>query len=810
MNDQPEITPVQEVQSQEPPMLPLLPLKNVVLLPKSIIPIIVGRASSIEAVEQALRHDKAVFITAQKVQDIESPGPEDVFEYGTRSTILQVMRMPNNALKILVEGVCRARAVQIVANGFLSAIVEDLPTADAQHTKELEALWRHVKSLYQQYAQLNEKAPQELLGKSRVEDIDYLADTIAVHLNLSFDERQKILEEISLHKRLFMLAQYLQKEIGILETEQRIRGRVQKQVEKNQREYYLTEQIKAIQKELGREDQLAEINELRERAKKVGLSAEAAERVERELNKLEQMPPMSAEAVVSRNYIDWLLAIPWKKASKDSLSLEQAEKLLNKSHAGLEKPKERILEFVAASKFSGSMEKTPIICFVGPAGVGKSSLALAIAKSLGREFVRISLGGVKDEAEIRGHRRTYIGALPGKIVQAMRKTKTINPVILLDEIDKLSRDFSGDPASALLEVLDPEQNKAFIDHFLEVEYDLSKVMFITTANMLDGISYPLLDRMELIQLSGYTAEEKVAISTNFLIPKKLKEYHLKNSQFKLPDSVIELIISDYTKEAGVRQLERLIAKAMRKTIQVLLTDKKKTLTIVTPELIREWFGHAKFRRTSLEQGEKAVGLARGLAWTEVGGDILEIETTVFPGKGSLALTGQLGEVMQESAQAAMSYIKSRASHWGLKSAFFSTHDTHVHVPEGATPKDGPSAGIAMACSLISAFTDTPIKPHLSMSGEITLRGRVLAVGGLKEKLLAAKAYGMKTVILPKDSEEDVREALKGIDHGLDLIFVNHMDEVVQNAFVRKPLHVPLQKKNSQVTLDNIRKKAKKL
>jgi ATP-dependent Lon protease len=711
------------------------------------------------------------------------------------------MRMPNKALKILVEGICRAKIVSAVqAHSFLSVGFQDIETTGVEPSKEFEAIWRQVKTLYYQYTQLNEHAPKELITAVRtVHDVDYIADTIAVHLNLAFDERQAILEQCDLQKRLFDLANLLQKEIDILETEKRIQSRIQKQVEKNQREYYLTEQIKAIHKELGREDHLIEINELHERIKKANLSAEALEKAERELHKLEQMQPLSAEASVSRNYIDWLVAIPWKKMSRDSISLKQAEKILNTSHDGLKKPKERILEFIAAKKFSKSLEKAPIICFIGPPGVGKTSLAQTIAKSLGREFVRISLGGIKDEAEIRGHRRTYIGALPGKIIQAIKRASTINPVMLLDEIDKLSHDFMGDPSSALLEVLDPDQNNRFADHFLDVDYDLSKIMFIATANGYENIPYPLLDRMELITLTGYTQEEKLAIAKKFLIPKKLAEHDLTPKLFHLDDDTLNFIIDSYTKEAGVRQLERVIASLMRKTIQQLL-DKKTTTVIINKEQIVQWLGPQKFKPTSLGKTPLA-GVATGLAWTELGGDVLEIEASQLPGKGNLLLTGQLGEIMQESAQASLSYIKSRSTEFGIRKSTFTNYDLHVHMPEGATPKDGPSAGITIACALISTLTNTSLKPQTALTGEITLRGRVLAVGGLKEKILAARRHGIKTVILPQENSEEIQEELKGIDHGLDIKYVTHMDEVVNCVFD----HNPFQKNKKDAKVKKVQK-----
>lgn len=765
--------------------LALLPLKNVVILPKSILPIIVGRPSSIQAVEFALKNDKTIFITSQKDPETEAPLEDDLYMHGTRSTVLQVMRMPNGALKILAEGICRARVISTEStNDFMGAYCEDLPTPESDKSVKLEAAWRQLQSLYRSYTKLNDKAPSDLITPVKTSsDIDYIVDTMAVHVNLSFDERQTILETVDLNKRMIKLCTMLKKEIEILQTEQRIRGRIQNQVEKTQKEYYLTEQIKAIHKELGRDDQDAEIAELRTKIKKIGLSKEAHEKVEKELKRLEQMPPLSSEAVVSRNYVDWIMSLPWKKVSKDTISLAQAEKMLNKNHDGLKKPKERIVEFLAAKKFSKTIKRSPIVCLVGPPGVGKTSLGKSVADSMGREFVRISLGGVKDEAEIRGHRRTYIGALPGNIVQAMKKAKTMNPVILLDEIDKISSDIHGDPSAALLEVLDPEQNKTFMDHFLDVEYDLSNVMFIATANTIDGIPYPLFDRMEIISLSGYTDEEKINIAKKFLIPKNLKEYSLTARQFKVSDEILKLIVSDYTREAGVRQLERIMTKLMRKTIQVLLKEAKTKSVTVTSEHIKDWLGNPKFKKTSLNDRKNTIGLATGLAWTEVGGDVLEIETSVITGKGGMTLTGQLGDVMQESAQAALSYIRSRATDLGIKASFNSTKDIHIHLPEGATPKDGPSAGISMCTALVSGLTKKPVAPALAMTGEITLQGRVLSIGGLKEKLLAAIQHNMKTVIVPHENWDDVQDIQREIDISpLKIVYAHTMDDVLKAAF----------------------------
>jgi len=783
--------------------LPLLPLKNVVILPKSIIPIIVGRPLSIKAVEYALKRDRTLFITSQKSQNIENPTEQDLFEYGTRSTILQVMRMPNGALKVLAEGICRAKIETFShQEGFIKVDCTDLPTSNLDKEIELEAIWRQLYKLYTDYAQLDEKAPADLVDAVKeVQEMDYVTDTIAVHVtNLSIEDRQKILETPDLEKRMLILCDMLKKELAILKTEQRIRGRIQTQVEKSQREYYLTEQMKAIQKELGRDDHAEEIDQIRNKIKTFGLSKDALEKVEKELRRLEQMPPLSSEAVVSRNYVDWITALPWKKTTKDKISLAQAERILHKNHFGLKKIKERIIEFLAAKKFSKNLERSPILCLVGPPGVGKTSLAKSVADSLGRTFVRISLGGVRDEAEIRGHRRTYIGALPGKIVQVMKKAGVTNPVILLDEIDKMSQDIHGDPAAALLEVLDPEQNKSFTDHFLDTEYDLSKVMFITTANVAEHIPYPLYDRLEVISLSGYTEEEKREIAKQFLIPKNLNEHSLTKKQFHLPDAVLDLIITEYTKESGVRQLERLIAKLMRKAIQQFLKDKKKKRVSLDIETVKEWLGNVTFKKTSLNQTKERIGLATGLAWTEVGGDVLEIETTVLPGKGNSTLTGQLGEVMQESAQAGLSYIRSRAQKLGLKNSFHNNKDIHIHIPEGATPKDGPSAGITIVTALVSALTNKPTKAKLAMTGEVTLQGRVLAIGGLKEKLLAARQHNLTTVIVPEENRDDVLEIEREVKiDDLNLKFVKNMDEVLKLAFNDNVFVKKIMKKKSSST-----------
>lgn len=774
---------------QEPiTLLPVLPLKNIVTLPSSIVPVIVGRKSSIQAVEYAVKNNnKTIFVCAQKHPDTEDPTLHDIFEYGTISTILQIIKMPNGSLKILIEGMQRAKItdVNIENKEFLLVNFDYIPTIHTSSDTELEAAWRQLDAVYQNYTKFNAKIPADMTVLARsLKDKDIITDTIAVHANLSFIDRQVILETAELTTRMINLTVLLKNEIDILQVEQRIKGRIQDQVEKNQREYYLTEQIKAIHKELGREDQIEEINELRSQLKALKLPAHVSEKTDKELIRLEQMPTMSAETAVSKNYLDWIINLPWHKISKDSISLKQAETMLDKQHAGLKKAKDRIIEFIAAKKFAKDLKRSPIICLAGAPGVGKTSLAGSIAATLGREFVRISLGGVRDEAEIRGHRRTYIGAMPGKIMQAMRKAKTVNPVILLDEIDKMSRDHAGDPSAALLEVLDPEQNKTFVDHFIDVEYDLSQVMFIATANMIDAIPYPLYDRMEVISLAGYTEKEKLTIAHKFLIPKHLKEHNLTKKQFKINDATLLKIINEYTQEAGIRQLERVVTKLIRKAIQELLHQGEDKIITITEEKIQNWLGYPKFKKTNLNTGNR-IGIATGLAWTEMGGDVLEIEVVSLPGKGNFTLTGQLGEVMQESAQAAFSYIKANAVRLKISQSTFNSKDIHIHLPEGATPKDGPSAGIAMCSALVSVLTGIPLKPNIAMTGEITLRGRVLAVGGLKEKILAAEQYQMKEVILPKANENDIKEFAGDIEN-VTLFFAESMDAVLEKVLEENP------------------------
>ncbi len=779
---------MESVKDQKVKFLPVLPLKNMVALPKSIIPVVVGRDISINAVKFAAENNKEIFVSAQKLENVDNPGVADLFKIGTKANILQIARMPNGTFKILIEGICRSEIQsEQQSDGFLGVIAKDMTAENDLNSESLSALWRNLFEKFKTYVSLNSKISEEILVMFKgPQDLDYLTDTIAVQLPLSFHQRQEILELVDLEKRSIHLSVLLEKEIAVLETEQKIKKRVQRQIDKNQKDYYLNEQMRAIQRELGRQDYQQEIDSLRQQIKKTKLSKEALDKVESEIKRLESMQPTSPEAVVSRNYIDWILGLPWNVSTKDNVSLNEAENILNKSHAAMKKAKERIIEFLAAKKFAGNdLKKAPIVCLAGPPGVGKTSLALSIADSLGRKLVRISLGGMRDEAEIRGHRRTYIGAMPGKIIQAMKKAGVTNPVIVLDEIDKMAMDFRGDPASALLEVLDPEQNSVFSDYFLEIDYDLSNVMFITTANVVDNIPYPLLDRMEIIGLNGYTTAEKLKIAQDFLLPKLFKEHALKVEQVKIDESIVLKVIEEYTKEAGVRQLERVLAKLIRKSIQLLLKDKNLKTVTVDQESVISWLGRPKFKlpdRTKL----KDVGRVTGLAWTEVGGDVLDVEVVTLKGKGALTLTGQLGEVMQESAQAAMTYIRSRAKDLGLKPDFYSELDIHIHVPEGAIPKDGPSAGITIGTAIASALTGIHVDKNVAMTGEITLQGRVLPVGGLKEKLLAAARLGITKVIVSNENEDDIKEFEKELDNKLNVVYVDNMDDVLKNSFSVDP------------------------
>jgi ATP-dependent Lon protease len=762
--------------------LPLMPLRELVVFPQTAVPLFIGRTKSIIAVEKAYQRDKLIFLAAQKDPKIDAPTPEDIYRVGTICRILQLVRLPDNTLKVLVEGLSRGRIVRfLTTEEYFSVEVEEMNEV-LEEDAETIALMNLCKEALEEYAQYNKKLNQDTVSTLLTLDnpLEFV-DRLSALLNLKVEVKQKLLETISVKKRLENVLGHLRGEIEIIKTEARIRERVKKQMEKHQRDYYLQEQMKAIQKELGeREDGRSDLAELEKRIKKKKLPKEAKEVVWKEFKKLNLMSPMSAEATVVRNYIDWILSLPWYEKTKENIDLDKVEELLNKEHYGLEKPKQRIIEHLAVQKLVQKI-KGPILCFVGPPGVGKTSLARSIAKAIGRNFVRISLGGVRDEAEIRGHRRTYVGALPGKIIQGMKKAGTINPVFCLDEIDKIGTDFRGDPAAALLEVLDPEQNFSFQDHYLEIPYDLSQVFFITTANTLYTIPAPLLDRMELIELPGYTEEEKLEIAKRHLLPRQLEAHGLKPEMVQLSDKIILETIRRYTREAGVRNLERELATICRKVAKDVAKNPKEFKPIkVTISKLERFLGVPKHRYGVAEE-KPQVGIATGLAWTETGGALLQIEAVIMPGKGSLKITGKLGEVMQESVQAAMSYVRSRALQLGFPLDFYHKVDIHVHVPEGAIPKDGPSAGITIATAIVSALTKIPVKNTVAMTGEITLRGRVLPIGGLKEKLLAAIRGGIKTVIIPKENEKDLKDINPKILKPLEIVFVEHMDEVLKIA-----------------------------
>ncbi|HTQ71362.1 MAG TPA: endopeptidase La [Acidocella sp.] len=764
--------------------LAVLPLRDIVVFPHMIVPLFVGREKSVRALESVMKEDKQILLVAQKNAAQDDPAADDIYRVGTVSTILQLLKLPDGTVKVLVEGLRRARIATFkTTDDFFE--VEAEPVEDrGDDTKEVEALGRTVVAQFEQYIKLNKKiAPEVLVSVNQIESPSKLADTVASHLGLKISERQELLEMDSTAERLERVFSHMEAEIGVLQVEKKIRNRVKRQMEKTQREYYLNEQLKAIQKELGEgEDGKDETAELEAKIKATKLTKEAHEKAMAELKKLRSMSPMSAEATVVRNYLDWILGIPWKKRSKIKNDVIEAEKILDTDHFGLDKIKERIVEYLAVQARSPKV-KGPILCLVGPPGVGKTSLGKSIAKATGRQFVRMSLGGVRDEAEIRGHRRTYIGSMPGKVIQGMKKAKTSNPLFLLDEIDKLGADWRGDPASALLEVLDPEQNATFADHYLEVDYDLSDVMFVTTANSL-RMPQPLLDRMEIIRIPGYTEDEKVEIAKRHLLPKQSEAHGLKKDEWSVSDDALLELVRTHTREAGVRNLEREIATLARKSVKEIVTAKTKKVTI-TQKNLEKFAGVAKYRFGETE-AEDMVGVVTGLAWTEVGGEILTIESVLLPGKGVIKQTGKLGDVMQESVQAAYSYIRSRATQFGIKPPFFDKRDIHVHVPEGATPKDGPSAGIAMATTIVSAITGIPIRRDIAMTGEITLRGRVLPIGGLKEKLLAALRAGITTVFIPKDNEKDLIEIQENVKKGLTIIPVSHVDEVISKALVRAP------------------------
>ncbi len=771
--------------------IPVLPLRDVVVYPHMVIPLFVGREKSIHALDAAMRADKRIMLVAQKQADVDDPKADDLYRIGTVATILQLLKLPDGTVKVLVEGVDRGTIGKLEGGAeFYTADVALAPDQDQYDERELEVMSRSVVSQFEQYVKLNKKVPPEVLtALSGIEDAGRLADTVAAHMSLKLGDKQKVLEILDVRARLEHILVAIEGEMDVLQIEKRIRGRVKAQMEKSQREYYLNEQMKAIQKELGEmEDGVNEVQELEQKIVKAGMPKEAKDKATAELNKLKMMSPMSAEATVVRNYIDWLVKVPWKKRTKVIKDITRAQKVLDEDHYGLEKVKERIVEYLAVQQRVDKI-KGPILCLVGPPGVGKTSLGQSIARATNRKFVRMSLGGVRDEAEIRGHRRTYIGSMPGKIVQNMAKTAVSNPLFLLDEIDKMSMDFRGDPSSALLEVLDPEQNATFSDHYLEVDFDLSAVMFVCTANSLN-IPAPLLDRMEVIRLPGYTEDEKMNIAKRYLLPKQMKNNGLKDGELKVGEDVLIDIIRYYTREAGVRNLEREVAKICRKAVKQLLVNKKDQKTVtVTPKTLDKFLGVQRFRYGKAEE-ENRVGQVTGLAWTEVGGELLTIEAATVPGKGKLQHTGQLGEVMQESIQAAMTVVRSRAKVLGLDPDFYQKLDLHLHVPEGATPKDGPSAGVGMCTALVSALTRIPVRSEVAMTGEITLRGEVLPIGGLKEKLLAAHRGGITTVLIPIDNEKDLAEIPENIKGSLKIVPVKWIDEVLEIALSSRPTPLP--------------------
>lgn len=761
---------------------PILPLRDIVVYPKMIVPLFVGREKSIKALQQAIDNDQNIVLATQKEAAVEDPKPEDIFKVGTLGTVVQLVRLPDGTVKVLVEGLERVKIDDfIMADGFMQVDVEIL-AEDNVHDVETEALSRAVLSQFEEYVKLSKKMPPEVLvSVSQIEDYNKLADTIASHLSLKINEKQALLEGKTLKDRFNKILEFMDAEITLLEVENKIKSRVKKQMEKSQKEYYLNEQMRAIQKELGDGDEESEIDAYMQKIEKTKLSKEAREKALAEVKKLKTMSMMSAEATVVRNYLDWLLDIPWHKRSKVNKDLKKAAEILDADHYGLEKVKERIIEYLAVQSRADKV-KGPILCLFGPPGVGKTSLGKSIARATGRSFVRTSLGGMRDEAEIRGHRRTYIGSMPGKIIKGMKKAGTSNPLFLLDEIDKLGSDWRGDPSSALLEVLDPEQNNSFNDHYLEVDYDLSDVMFVTTANSLD-MPRPLLDRMEIIRLSGYTEDEKIQIAKRHLMPKIFSENAVKPEELFISDDAIRDIIRYYTREAGVRNLERELSNIARKAIKGLLMHQNRERINVDGGNLEEYLGVRKFRFGEAEE-EDHIGVTTGLAWTEVGGDILFIEAVDMPGKGIVKQTGKLGDVMKESIETAYSVVRSHAEKLGIKPEVFEKTDIHVHVPEGATPKDGPSAGIAMYTTLVSVLTKVPVRKDVAMTGEITLQGRVLPIGGLKEKLLSALRGGIKTVIIPKDNEKDLREIPDNVKKGLKIIPVSNADEVLEIALHR--------------------------
>ncbi len=763
--------------------MPLLPLRDIVVFPSMVVPLFVGRDKSVNALEKAASTDKKIFLAAQTKAKTDTPGESDIYRMGTVANILQILRLPDGTVKVLVEGDYRCKILSFIPHPDYFYVQLEPLEETLDDSIEIEALRRGVHSAFEAYSKHNKKITQEILDAvAAIENPSRLADTIASYMPFKLESKQKLLETLSVPKRMEKLFGQIRGEIEITQTEERIKGRVKKQMEKTQREYYLNEQMRAIQKEMGEKDDFkSELEDLEKRIKRKKLSQEAAVKVRNELKKLKLMSPMSAEATVVRNYIDWILSLPWYEKTKDKIDIDEATRILDEDHYGLEKPKQRILEYLAVQALVKKI-KGPILCFVGPPGVGKTSLARSIARSMNRNFIRLSLGGVRDEAEIRGHRRTYIGALPGKIIQSLKKVKSSNPVFCLDEIDKMSMDFRGDPSAALLEVLDPEQNFAFNDHYLDLDYDLSEIFFITTANSLHSIPAPLRDRMEVIQIAGYTEFDKLNIARNFLVSKQCKANGLSPENAVFSDDILLYIVRYYTKEAGVRNLEREIASVCRKVAKEVVRNGEKTRIELTEEIIQDYLGIPKFRYGLAEEKDE-IGLAMGLAWTEFGGDILGIETVTMPGKGKITITGKLGEVMQESAQAALSYVRSISEQLRIDSEFYQKLDIHIHVPEGAIPKDGPSAGITMATSIVSALTRMPVRSDLAMTGEITLRGRVLPIGGLKEKILAAHRALLKTVLIPKDNAKDLKDIPSKILQEINIELVGHMDDVLRNALV---------------------------
>jgi ATP-dependent Lon protease len=792
--------------TNESSAIPVMPLRDVVVYPHMVIPLFVGRDKSIVALDKAMASGKRILLVAQKKSDLDDPQPTDLYEVGTLATILQLLKLPDGTVKVLVEGSERALIDRIDVSDHFSAEITILKEEDRHDEREIDVIVRSIIAQFEQYVKLNKKVPPEILTSlAGIDEPGRLADTVAAHMALKLSEKQNILEVQDVKARLEQILGIIEGEIDMLQIEKRIRGRVKQQMEKSQREYYLNEQMKAIQKELGEmEDAPNEMADLENKIEKAGMSKEAKEKATSELNKLKLMSPMSAEATVVRNYIDWLLKAPWKKRSKVLKDLKRAEEILEEDHYGLDKVKERILEYLAV-QLRVKRLKGPILCLVGPPGVGKTSLGQSIARATNRKFVRMSLGGVRDEAEIRGHRRTYIGSMPGKIIQNLGKTGVRNPLYLLDEVDKMAMDFRGDPSSALLEVLDPEQNSTFQDHYLEVDFDLSDVMFVCTANTLN-IPPPLLDRMEVIRIPGYTEDEKLNIAMRYLVPKQLKENGLKKKELRITESTVRDIIQHYTRESGVRNLEREISKICRKVVKILLLKPRDSRVTVAPKSIEKYLGVRRFRFGKAEDNDQ-VGQVTGLAWTEMGGELLTIETAIVPGKGKHNFTGQLGDVMTESIQAAMTVVRSRASVLGIDAEFHQKFDVHIHVPEGATPKDGPSAGVGMCTALVSALTDIPVKSDVAMTGEITLRGEILPIGGLKEKLLAAHRGGISTVLIPHENEKDLVEIPKNIKDKLKIVPVKWIDQVLEHALVHMP--VPLGSKGKPESKPKSAEKAPK-